>query len=257
MITARNDKGPGGIRSLDAMHVSDEQPGDAVSLATAEQRRLRIGLLLDGIIGQQDKLLRLVAEAKDNKDYVALGFPSWPAYVTQEFGGRLAQLNPADRRSAVLALTETGMSTRAIAPIVGVDHSTVQRDLVHVAPPARPEGIDPGDPRAVEVAVTGAMKFLADNPMPTKTIIGTDGKSYARTERTQSTSPKRRPLPDTARDLAHDIRKVTLRVDRVAADERLARNRDAVAGRLRADLERTIVAAQLLVDLLSQEEADS
>jgi hypothetical protein len=52
-------------------------PNRKVPTATAEQRRKRTGLLRDDRPSQQDKLLRLVAQAKDNEDRMALGFTSW------------------------------------------------------------------------------------------------------------------------------------------------------------------------------------
>jgi hypothetical protein len=45
------------------------------------------------------------------------------------FGEALARLGIDPRREVVKELTELGLSTRAIAPIVGVDQSTVVRDL--------------------------------------------------------------------------------------------------------------------------------
>jgi len=248
-------------------------PTDTFMVATADQRRQRIGLILDGMIGQQDKLLRLVSEAKEAKDHLALGYPSWTAYVAEEFKERLAQLNRDDRRSAVFALTATGLSTRAIAPIVNVDHTTVVRDLMHVAPPVEVVGLDdqvvhvaPSDrPEDVNSATTPAVAMpgwlktaLADHPHPTTSVVGIDGKTYRSAAPTKkSTGPRRRPLPDSCRDLAHDLHRITARVNLIAADDRLEKNRDVVAARLRHELGRAITAAQSLMDLLTQEEADS
>lgn len=268
----------------------------ASSVATAEQRRKRIGLILDGMIGQQDKLLRLVSEAKDNQDHLALGFPSWPAYVTQEFGGRLAQLNPADRRSAVLALTETGMSTRAIAPIVGVSKSTVQNWTVEA--PTKPDTVTSLDGRqrpSSQPAVTSstrddpwtkyfpdpqeradvqAMSAGSDEQFEEalaaaraqgdlsranviRNIPSTVVRDLAAASTKKSTGPKRRPLSDSCRDVAHDLHRITARVHLIAADDRLEKNRDVVAARLRHELGQAITAAQSLVDLLADEDVES
>lgn len=74
------------------------------------------------------------------------------------------------------------MSTRAIAPVVGVNQATVVRDVMHRASPER---ID----HATGEVVTEQ----------SASVTGLDGKNYARPE---PKAPKRTPLRDGFRDAA-------------------------------------------------------
>jgi len=102
--------------------------------ADADRRRQRIKLLLETMIQNRGKVLDLITEASESHDHIALGFKSWTDYVRTEYAGLLTRLTVEDRRETVLILSRTGLSTRAIAPIVGTNHSTIVRDLL---PPAR------------------------------------------------------------------------------------------------------------------------
>ena len=73
-------------------------------------------------------------------------------------------------------LAGEGLSTRAIAPIVGVDRKTVARDIAGGA--NVPPGPAPAGPEVV-IHVDGATGELIDQPEPTKTT-GLDGKTYTR-----------------------------------------------------------------------------
>jgi len=80
----------------------------------AKARRLttRIKLVFGSMLDQHDKLVELVEEAKTTSAHVALGYPSWPAYVSAEFGELQARLGIDDRRVLVGALTATGLPTQ-------------------------------------------------------------------------------------------------------------------------------------------------
>jgi transposase len=83
-----------------------------------------------------------------------LGYESWEAMCTNEFGMTL-HLPREQRRELVADLTAKGMSTRAIAPALGVTDVTVRRDrgATNVAP-ANVVGLD-GKPYAKPVASKG------------------------------------------------------------------------------------------------------
>jgi len=97
------------------------------------------------------EVVELVEQAKAGKAWRVLDYPSWTAYVTDRFGGRLDRLQRADRRDLVARLAELGMSTRTIGEVVGVNASTVSRDLAAVA-----------------------------SATPDQSVTGADGKTYAR-----------------------------------------------------------------------------
>ena len=64
------------------------------------------------------------------------------------------------------------------------------------------------------------------------------------------TAPRRRPLPDAFFDAAHDLRKVTERIERLSDDDRFPSNAEQVAARYRNDLLRAIDALQGVVNRL-------
>jgi hypothetical protein len=71
-----------------------------------------------------------IAEAYRGRIHLALGYPSWNDYLTEEFGGVRPLWVPRERRPDVVrSLRQTGMSLRAIAAAMGVTDHTVRRDL--------------------------------------------------------------------------------------------------------------------------------
>lgn len=79
------------------------------------------------VVDNTATLLNLLDEAAVGQIHVALGFPSWTAWVKDA-----VQITPADdteRKSLVQLMNGKGMSQRAIADVVGVNQATVSRDL--------------------------------------------------------------------------------------------------------------------------------
>ena len=115
-------------------------------MSADEARRVtdRIRLLLGSITEATTKAIALIEQAEAGAAWQALGYDSWPAYVVAEFGDALAGLARAERIPITAKLSEGGMSTRAIATVVGVDHSQVVRDqqVVQSAPPEVVTGLD-------------------------------------------------------------------------------------------------------------------
>jgi hypothetical protein len=123
-----------------------------------------IATLAGSIADDLEDLAALVNHARDGRADIALGYQSWPAYVAAVVGAVHTQ-DREQRRTIVGYLSEQGLSTRAIAPIVGVDQATVIRDRAAI-----------GDANA------------SPDPEPTapQPITGLDGKTY----------PRPRPVPD-------------------------------------------------------------
>jgi hypothetical protein len=112
-------------------------------------------------------LADLVARARDGRADVALGFASWPVYLAETVGTIHTETRD-ERRVLAQYLTEQGLSTRAIAPILGVGKSTIDRDVGAGVPYGTPDVID------------------AD-PEP---ITGLDGKSYPRPKPAPEPTPE-------------------------------------------------------------------
>ena len=77
-----------------------------------------------------DRIERYAAEAVrlwSLRAWEVLGHKSWAECV--EARGAQLRLPRADRRELVALLDQKGMTTRAIAPVVGASYDTVQRDI--------------------------------------------------------------------------------------------------------------------------------
>lgn len=137
--------------------VTDDAPGvppvPAGRLDEAHAKALteRIRLTASTIRERWDRLVQLVEQAKAGEVADVLGYASWTAYLSDVLGGQMRLAGP-ERAEWVGYLTGQGMSTRAIAPIVGASPKTVARD------------------RQAEASSAGAPE-----PAP---ITGRDGKTY-------------------------------------------------------------------------------
>lgn len=242
-------------------------PALAYDVAAAERRAERIRLRLDSIADGVLAVLPMIREAIEQGDHAALGYRSIGEYVQDRFGGALTRLPVDLRRPVVHELASAGLSTRAIAPVVGVSQSSIRDDL-QVSRSYSPEPEQTVDPEPGEVSddylshdATGGEvtpEAAADAPgtpepveptiEPLPPVTGLDGKTYSRPE---PRKPQRRSLVDDARDAGQELRKATERLQRIASDDRLTRNRDEVAAHLRHHLEQALTVCQDLSNLIN------
>lgn len=203
-----------------------------------ERIRLNVVSVRDGV----EKLQTLLGAAKTGNVHVALGYPSWTAYIADVMGEEPLRLSRDDRREIVGYLTGEGMSTRAIGQALGVSGKTVHQDrqvLPKVTPasdqqkrPAEPADDDgPDETPAPEQPAAPA-------PEPRK-ITGLDGKAYTPPPPRAASEPKRRPLPDAFFDAVYDLGKKAETVRRLTEDDRFPQNAEKVAAKHRNDLIRT------------------
>jgi hypothetical protein len=173
----------------------------------------RIKLLLGSVAETTEKIVSLIEVAEAGKAWRALGYDSWTAYVAAEFTGALEGLARAERIPITAKLSTTGMSTRAIANVVGVSVGTAHNDVV----------------------VAGVQELNTSQK-----TIGTDGKTYPRPAtflpsgkpdaRTTEAlgrqlppvrpKPRRRPLPDQYKNAVYDLEKAVDRLARLQSDDR-------------------------------------
>src|SRR4029077_11861029 len=71
----------------------------------------------------------LIRQAIEGGAATALGYTGLSEYISERFGGSLSRLGGETRREGVRELAWAGMSTRAIAPVVGVSDRQVRRDV--------------------------------------------------------------------------------------------------------------------------------
>jgi hypothetical protein len=225
------------------MSLIDTTTGEIVEYdrAAAERRAERIRLRLDAIADNLTTVLPMIREAIALEDHFALGYRSVGEYVSDRFGGALNRLPVDLRRPVVHELASAGMSTRAIAPVVGVDQATVVRDLGSSDAPA---SVDlPADYPAPEQPIT-----------PTEKVTGLNGKTYTRpTPRAPETprTPPRRALTDQFFDADYDMGKAVEKVARLTEDDRFPQNAEKVAAKHRNDLIRSRDLLQQVIDRLA------
>lgn len=200
---------------------------ELVELDVDGARRLteRIRLVAGNVADNVEKLRALVAEAKQGNVHELLGYPSWTAYLQDVFGDEPLRLARDVRQELVAELAAQGMSTRAIAPIVGVSVSTIKTDVqvassVHLEP----------DPLVV-IHVNAETGEVADEAP--REIAGLDGKTY-----TASKREVRRPsIIDSARTAGWELRKASERLERLRADDRFTKNKVEIMAALQPHLD--------------------
>jgi hypothetical protein len=171
----------------------------------------------------RQKLQEYVTEAKAGNAHLALGYASWTAYLAEVLGEEPMRLARGERQEMVQMLSAEGMSTRAIAPIIGATEGTVRNDL-----------------RA------GAKNYAPE-------IEGMDGKTYARPELSPepaAPAPKRRPLTDQSSEAGWDLAKSVEKIERIITDDRFPANREQVTNHLKQHLINSIQSLETLLNTL-------
>ena len=248
--------------------------------AAAERRAERIRLRLDTIADNYAAVMPMIREAIDKRDDLALGYRSVGDYVSDRFGSALTNLGMEVRREVVRELTEAGLSTRAIAPVVGVSNFTVHsdqqavRDLTPEPPATSAEtrggyasgpSLPPasvmlgtntpqdGAGRGSNASQTPAAGSTETAPRPP--VTGIDGKSYTRPEPKSPRATPRRSLPDQFFDAAYDLGKKAESIHRLISDDRFPQNAEKVAAKHRNDLLRARDLLEQVINALPGEEA--
>lgn len=202
------------------------------------------------------KLMQHVQEAKDGNAHDVLGYASWTAYLAEVLGEEPMRLARDERQDMVRMLANEGMSTRAIAPIVGKTHTQVRRDLQveHYVPPA-PES----EPAPLTDAPGQVIKLTGSNsaaspgeelPKPEK-IIGMDGKQYKRPEPKPDNKPRPESITSQFTGAITELNKILDKFYRISENKNFDRNKEQVATLHGSDLNRAISELQNLADALN------
>ena len=121
----------------------DYTTGEVVATMTEPEARRateRIRTALDRVSTAWQDLAERVADAYSRRADLALGYGSWAEYTQAEFN--VPTLATEVRRELVSLLSAQGMSTRAIAPVVGVTQQAVSKSLHQVTTALSPEPQD-------------------------------------------------------------------------------------------------------------------
>lgn len=218
-------------------------PGDAQRLT--QRIKLTASSVRDGMF----KLRNLVEEAKRSNVWQVLGFPSWTAYLADTLADEPMRLGRDERQELVGYLAGEGLSTRAIAPIVGVSQKTIDRDVRESFDSPAPEPEVEADLVTGEVIEPGAAQVpdavtapVEATPTPPRAVTGLDGKTYT----TPVTKPKRRSIVDDAFTANRELFRAIERVRDIRRDDRYTRNKADIQAALQPSVD---LANEVLQDL--------
>lgn len=217
------------------MSLVNHETGELVDLMDADAaRRLteRLRIAASNYTEAKAKVLQLVDEAKAGGAHIALGYKSWTAYLSDVLSDEPLRLARDERRELVTRLADEGMSTRAIAPIVGASAETVRRDL--------------DEPTATNVAVGPVVR----------TTTGLDGRERTTVVAGQVKAANRKALPDTFFRRLHDVRSAVESLHRLTEDDRWSQNAEKVAANHRNDLLRINDLLQQVIASLPEQESN-
>lgn len=214
----------------------------------AQRLTERIRLSLDSVAQTWDRLASQVAEAYQRRADKALGYESWADYAQAEFGEKTASIAAPIRRELVYTLSAEGMSTRAIAPAVGVSprqaaydvasgvqevHTSVEPEVRHdvaptqvAAPAAEPE---PHPSKSWSDFATAVEQQVNAQPEPPK-VTGLDGKTY---QKPKTPTPRRHSLVDDAVKASRDLAATAEKLRSIASDDRFTTNKSDIQDALR------------------------
>ena len=181
------------------MTLVNTETGELLDTAAADRRAMKISLRLDTIAENYQAVMPMIRQSIELRDDMALGYRSPGDYIADRFGQALSALGVELRREVVKELTEAGLSTRAIAPVVGVSNFTVHADqksgVSDLTPDPKPvteaedqdstsEPESTDAPAAVQAEDEGAeVSDLTavseqDAAPPRPPVTGIDGKTY-------------------------------------------------------------------------------
>ncbi|MFE0039396.1 hypothetical protein [Streptomyces sp. NPDC059015] len=162
---------------------------------------------------------QLIREAYTSRTWAVLGYDTWDAYCTAEFGETRLRLPREERQEVVASLRDSGLSVRAIASATGMGYGTVTRDLA---------ATDPGGSVAPIKGVNGKT-YSASRPTPDPHVWVEPGAEVVDAELVDepvAPKAKRRPLPEAFTDAGRDLTRAAERLARLTEDDRFARNRE-------------------------------
>lgn len=209
-----------------------------IDVEAAQRRVERMRFHATTMNESAQSLLKVMYQARELEDHVTLSYQSWPAFLVDVFGNEPLRLTREARREVVAEMSNAGMSTRAIAPLVGVSKSQVAADIEvstsgQVPPDVTPAPVDfegmAVNPSTGEV-IDGPTIHAEPTPVTTehtltekvKTTTGLDGKEYKRPE---PVAQRRRSLVDDAVKARQDLWAAVTRIQTLMQDDRYQRNK--------------------------------
>lgn len=213
-----------------------------------ERIKVKVGAIQDNI----DHLAALVTRAKNGGADEVLGYKSWTAYIVDVVGSDPLDLTRSERKKLVGFLAAEGVSTRAIAPIVGVSPRQAAYDAAD--PTVQEVHSRPATVTSLDGRERPSTQPVVKITETTETYINTEtGEIVTSNEFVSSPEPslpRRRPLADGFRDASLDLGKLLTRIENLVSDDRFTRNKNEVA-RYASDLIRARDALQGVINQMS------
>jgi hypothetical protein len=215
-----------------------------ITLPTTEQART----LTDRIKIAVEGTWQMIQEAYTSRAWAVLGYDTWDAYCTEEFGTSRLRLPREERQEVVASLRESGLTVRAISAATGLGIGTVHRQVA---------AVPNGTPEAQSVVGIDGRVYGKSHQFDGSRLTSDD---WTPPELDPEPKQKRRPLPEAFTDASRDLTRATERLERLADDDRFTRNVDATRRQvpdLIGALERTtqLVTALNLPEAEASEEA--
>ncbi|WP_445520509.1 hypothetical protein [Streptomyces sp. NEAU-174] len=193
-----------------------------LDLPTREQARA----LTDRIKVAVEGTWQLIREAYTSRTWAVLGYDTWDAYVSSEFGSARLALPREERAETVASLREAGMSIPAIASATRLGVGTVHRSLSSTFPDGK---VDQPD---LITGVNGKSYAAVRSTEPRQNIWSEastgeviDAELVDEPAPAEPPKVKRRPLPEAFTDAGRDLTRAAERLSRLAEDDRFNKNR--------------------------------
>lgn len=197
------------------------------------------------------RLMDAVDKAKAGNAHLALGYASWTAYLSEVLGEEPMRLARAERQDMVRMLSDEGMSTRAIAPIVGSSFKTVANDrgagVQNYTPETAPANVNTTTGEIRSDFQSSMAQVEREVVAQSQAIQGMDGKTYSRPE---SPKPRAEAVASQFTSAVADLNRVLDKFHRIASSDNFDRNKEQVAALHGNDLNRAISELQNLAESL-------
>lgn len=168
-----------------------------IALPTQEEARA----LTDRIKIAVEGTWQLIREAYTSRTWAVLGYDTWDAYCTAEFGETRLRLPREERQEVVASLRDSGLSTRAIASATGLARNTVMKDLAQSEPVETVLSLDGRERPASRTAPAPHVWVRSESEVVDAELVD---ETAARTYSAPPT-PQRAPDPQPRVDAARTI----------------------------------------------------
>jgi hypothetical protein len=221
----------------------------------AERITSRIADKLDSIADDYEQVVPLIGEALTRNAWKSLGYASPTDYVSERFSGSLKRLPLEVRRPVVKELSEAGMSTRTIAPLVGRSREIVARDIRSGV-----NNVDTSSAPKSDAELLAGQPWTPPTEPETTTrwglpksdkIIGPDGKQYTRPEPKEQPKPKAEAITSQFSSAIVELNRILDKFHRISTNDNFNRNKSQIEALHGNDLARAISELQNLADQLN------